>query len=46
MRNKPEKKRKVSQEREVPDKPQTVTMEVLEKVRVSRKNIALLVWSH
>lgn len=43
--SRPEKKRKksLSQEKRSPEKSQTLTMEVLEKIRLSRKNLALLV---
>ncbi len=44
MRNRAEKKRKSSPDRRSPERPQTLTMEVLEKIRISRKSLALLVW--
>jgi len=43
LRNKPEKKRKTSPERKSPERSQTLTMESLEMIRISRKNLALLV---
>jgi len=42
MRSRPEKKRRPSPDRRSPERPQTLTMEALEKIRISRKSLALL----
>jgi RNA polymerase-associated protein RTF1 len=42
LRNRAEKKRKSSPERKSPERSLTLTMEVLEKNRISRKSLALL----